>query len=200
MNALRKHHLGLAPICLCFFLLANVAQQSLTSTGVREGYLADSGTANAPSMVAVAHAAGEFRIAAANILWLNVVDHYHHQYIAQGGDWSRNKSVLPLINMIVILDPHFVQAYDVGSLELCQLDRVADAKAFLAQGVTDNPSDWSLVYDQAMMYAWYEDSAAKALPYAEKADSLATDPFDKHRLNMLVRTLTMDTKDHIGTR
>jgi hypothetical protein len=150
-------------------------------------------------MVAVAHAAGEFRIAAANLIWLNVVDHYHHQYIAHGGDWSRNKSVLPLIHMIVILDPHFIQAYDVGSLVLCQLNQFDEAKSFLKQGVDANPTDWSLPYDEAMLYAWYERNPSAALPYAIQADSRATDPFDKHRLDMFCNTLSSDVRAHIKT-
>jgi hypothetical protein len=200
MNVVRRKHLGLVPLCAILFVLANLTDVSLTHTGVREGYLAVTTASGAPSAVAVAHAAGEFRIAAANIIWLNVVDHYHHQYMAHGGDWSRNKSVLPLINMIVILDPHFVQAYDVGSLILCQLNRYAEAQEFLKQGIANNPTDWSLPYDEAMLYAWYRRDAAAALPYALKADGLATDPFDKHRLDMLCDTLKSDIQKHVPTR
>ena len=200
MNVIRRYRLGLAPLCVVLFALATATDASLTRTGVREGYLAATGSSGEPSAVAVAHAAGEFRIAAANIIWLNVVDHYHHQYMAKGGNWSRNKSILPLINMIVTLDPHFTQAYDVGSLMLCQLNRDADAQKLLERGITANPTAWILPYDQAMLYAWYRRDAEAALPYAVKANGLATNAFDKHRLNMFCDTLRSDIRNHRPTR
>jgi tetratricopeptide (TPR) repeat protein len=194
MTAKKRALAVLGPICLLFFVLANATDISLTGTGLNKGYLADLGPSRTPSAVALSHAAGEFRIAAANLLWLNVVDHYHHQYMKSGGDWSRNKDVLPLIRMIVILDPHFTQAYDVGSLILCQLGRYQEASTFLKQGVKDNPTDWGMVYDQAMLYAWYKNDAQDALPYALKARDLAADPFDRHRLDLLCDTLERDAR------
>ena len=78
---------------------------------------------------ALAQAGGEFRIVAANLLWSKVVDHYHHQYLADGGDWSKNESLLPLLHTITVLDPHFVQAYEVmGGAILPRTGRVAEGE------------------------------------------------------------------------
>ncbi len=170
------------------FALSGATDYSMTKPGVANGYLADA-SGDRPSTEALAHAAGEFRIAAANIIWMKVVDHYHHQYMAQGGNWAQNKDVLPLIQMITALDPHFIQAYDVGMLILCEMKDYDKAGDFLKQGLTANPNSWELQYDMAMKYAWYQRDPVDALPYAKNALNDAQDPFDQRRLKMLCHTL-----------
>ncbi|MCW3059278.1 MAG: hypothetical protein JWQ02_1099, partial [Capsulimonas sp.] len=72
-------------------MLAAGAFDSLSMpTAMREGYLKSTGK---DSNGAVAMAAGQFRSVAANLLWMKVVDHYHHQQMADGGDWSKNESL-----------------------------------------------------------------------------------------------------------
>ena len=194
MDIRKRYKLSLAALSLGFLICAGATDMSLTGVGVEKGYLADAGGAT-PSAVAVAHAAGEFRIAAANILWMNVVDHYHHQSMAQGKDWSKNRDLLPLIHMIVALDPHFTQAYDVGALILCELHEYDEAQGLLNEAIENNAADWNMEYDMAMLHAWYLKDPVKALPYALKAHDIAADLFDKRRIWLLVGTLKRQIRE-----
>lgn len=180
-----------APVFGLFCLLlisANCVDMALTPVGVQEGYLAKS-DGKTISGAAVAHAAGEFRIVAANLLWMNVVEHYHHQYMASGGDWIKNQSILPYLRMITWLDPHCWEAYDVGEGILTELHRDKEAKDFLNEGIRNNPRTWELYNDYALYYAWYHKDAKDALPWAERAQAVADDPFYARRMARFCRTL-----------
>jgi hypothetical protein len=187
----------LPAFCAAFCLLSGLADRALTPAGVKAGYLA---SAQTPSAIALAHAAGEFRITAANIIWLNVVDLYHHQFMAQGGDWSRDQDILPLLHIITVLDPQFVQAYDVGQLVLCRLGRTDEAAEMIRSGLVANPTSSDLYYDMALVEAWYRDDAKDSLPYAEQAEAVETDPFFKHRYHMFCNTIRRDIKLHLRPR
>ncbi len=126
------------------------------------------------------------------MLWLTVLDHYHHQYLASGGDWSQDKDILPILHVIVTLDPHFIEAYGVGFMILAETHRVNDGAVMLDQGIAANPTSWQLIYDRAMLEAWYRKNPRAALPYAIDARHLATDPFDRHRLDLFCATLRSD--------
>ncbi|MDR3708493.1 MAG: hypothetical protein P4L33_09330 [Capsulimonadaceae bacterium] len=180
-------------LALILLIASSVFENSFSRVGVERGYLASTEQeAGQPSNRALAHAFGEFRIVAANMIWLNVVDRYHHEFMEQGGAWSRNASLLPFIRMITWLDPHFIEAYDVAGAILPSLHQFDEGQRFLDEGIKNNPSNWQLYYDLAMLHAWYQRDAKAALPYARKARELATDPFYKRRLSMLVRGLEQD--------
>ncbi len=148
-------------VLLCGAGLCETASQP---AGVAQGYLSAGSSHNS----AMAQAAGEFRVVAANLLWAKVVDHYHHQYLAEGGDWSRNVSLLPLLHTIVMLDPHFTEAYELmGGTILPRTGREAEGKAVLAEGIRNNPNDWEMYRELAMLYAWKDHKPAAALPYAQ---------------------------------
>ena len=181
----------LTTIAVAFLLIGATLQSRFTPTALSQGYVAG-GPASSESNVALAHAAGEFRVVIANILWLNIVDHYHHQYMAQGHSWTTDIELLPMLNLITNLDPHFVQAYEVSSAILMHLHRVNEASAMLVKASNNNPTEWVLPYDTAMMYAWYLKDPRSALPYAVKARYLATDPFYQRMVDRLVNTLTVD--------
>lgn len=186
-TAVRKMAQGLGLFCL-FLISANCVDMALTPVGVQEGYLAKS-DGKTISGAAVAHAAGEFRIVAANLLWMNVVEHYHHQYMASGGDWIKNQSILPYLRMITWLDPHCWEAYDVGEGILTELHRDKEAKDFLSEGIRNNPRTWELYNDYALYYAWYHKDAKDALPWAQRAEAVADDPLYRHRMDMFCHTL-----------
>src|SRR5665213_303064 len=177
---------------LAFFLSGALLQSNFTSTGLREGYRTGNidGTSSA---VALSHAAGEFRVVAANVLWLDIVDHYHHQYMAQGHSWTTDVELLPMLNLIVTLDPHFTQAYEVSSSILMHCHRIPEAAAMLDKGANNNPQSWEMPYDAAMMHAWYLKDPNAALPFAIKSESLTTDPFYKKMVGHLISTLKRDS-------
>ena len=155
-------------LCLLFFGLAALSESALQPAGEARGYLITA--AGAGKDAALSQAAGEFRIVAANLLWSKVVDHYHHQFMAQGGDWSKNESLLPLLKTIIMLDPHFTQAYQLmGGTILPRTGRLAEGERVLALGIKNNPNDWETYREMAILYAWTERHPAQALPYARAA-------------------------------
>jgi hypothetical protein len=172
--------------CGLLMTMAGTLEGLMQPVGVSHGYLA----AGKDRDAAVAEAAGEFRIAAANILWDKVVDHYHHQYMAEGGDWEKNISLLPLLQTIITLDPHFVEAYQLmGGTILPKTGRVKEGQVILAQGIKNNPYDWEMYREMAILYAWTEHNPDAALPYAEEGLRQANDDFSRNLMTLLCKTL-----------
>lgn len=174
------------------FLTASATFESASQpVGLAQGYLVTSAAQG--KNAALAQAAGEFRIVAANILWSKVIDHYHHQYLAEGGDWAKNESLLPLLQTIITLDPHFVQAYQImGGAILPRTGRVVEGEKVLADGIAHNvndPQEWEMYREMAMLLAATEHKPAAALPYAEKGLADANDDFSRHLMTLLCRTL-----------
>ncbi len=180
--------IGSVCLCLALFTVAGSLESASEPAGLAQGYLVT--TASQGRSAALAQAGGEFRIVAANLLWDKVIDHYHHQYMAQGGDWSKNASLLPLLQTIITLDPHFVQAYQImGATILPHLGQVERGKTVLADGIAHNPNSWELYRDMAMTLSWTQHYPAQALPYAEKGLACADDDFSHTLMTKLCRTL-----------
>ena len=178
-------------LCLGCFSVAGTFESLSQASGQAQGYLVSS--ADAGKNAALAQAGGEFRIAAANLIWDKVIDHYHHQYMAQGGDWSKNESLLPMLQLIITLDPHFVQAYQLmGGAILPRTGHLAEGKAVLADGIKHNPNDWELDREMAMLLSYTEHHPAAALPYAEAGLKNADDDFSVHLMTKLCATLRRD--------
>lgn len=184
---------------LCGAAACETASQPL---GLAQGYLSAGGNRDS----AMAQAAGEFRVVAANLLWARVVDHYHHQYMADGGDWSRNVSLLPLLHTIVMLDPHFTEAYELmGGTILPRTGREAEGKAVLAQGIRSNPEEWEMYREIAMLYAWNDHQPATALAYAQQGFVQAArvtddDGFSRRLMAGLCVTLQRQIRDRDAPR
>jgi hypothetical protein len=180
-----------ALLCLSLVTVAGSFEAASQKTGLAEGYLVTSAAQG--KNAALAQAGGEFRIVAANLLWGKVVDHYHHQYMAEGGDWSKNESLLPLLQTIITLDPHFIQAYQImGGAILPKTGRVAEGKKIIAQGIAHNKSDseeWELYREMAMLLAVTEHKPAEALTYAEKGLACSNDDFSHQLMARLCHTL-----------
>ncbi len=181
-------------LCLGLLTLAGSFELASERDGLAQGYLVT--TAAQGRNAALAQAGGEFRIVAANLLWDKVVDHYHHQFLATGGDWSKNESLLPLLQTIVILDPHFVQAYEVmGGAILPRTGRVPEGEKVIAEGLRHNPNEWELYREMAMLLSYTEHKPKEALPYAEKGRQYANDDFSRHLMARLCRTLQRDAAE-----
>jgi hypothetical protein len=173
-------------LCVSFFGLAGLFETEAQPVGVQQHFLTQNVHGN-PGFLLVSE---EFRIVIANLMWTNVVDHYHHVYIAQGGDWSKNVTLLPLLRTITELNPHFTQAYQLeGGTILPRTGRIAEGRAVLEEGLKNNPNSWEMYREIAMLYAWTERKPALALPYAEKGLQYANDGFSRNLLGMLCKTL-----------
>jgi hypothetical protein len=182
-------------VLLCFglFTAAGSFEGLSQAAGQAQGYLVSSAADG--KNAALAQAGGEFRIAAANLIWDKVIDHYHHQFMAQGGDWSKNESLLPMLQLIITLDPHFVQAYQLmGGAILPRTGHEAEGRKVIAEGIQRNPNDWELDREMAMLLSFTEHQPAAALPYAETGLKNADDDFSIHLMTKLCHTLRRDSK------
>lgn len=138
--------------------------------------------------------AGQFRTVFANLLWIKA-DEYHHEYIQHGLDWSTNKELLGLLDLIIMLDPQFTDAY-ANKAYICA-DGYRDtnrALRVLRQGISNNPRDRELYELTAVMYARRMHDPARALPYARKAVKYAEDDWYRIRAKRLLDTITEMTK------
>jgi tetratricopeptide (TPR) repeat protein len=186
MNAAFVRQAGLKTWLLfaSFLFIASVAESASEKTAVDNGYLIAAHDQN----TAVAVAAGEFRIVVANVIWSDVVDHYHHRYIAEGGDWSKNPTILPLLKTIIALDPHFVEAYETLGTILYRRGGTSEGEAVLSEGIRYNPDHWELYREMALMYA-KDDNWDRALPYGQQGLKLADDDFSRNLMGMLVHSV-----------
>lgn len=133
--------------------------------------------------------AGEFRTVAANLLWIKA-EKYHHEFIEHGGTWNQNKDMMPLIGLIVDLDPHFVEAYLTGSWMLCTgMNKPKQALDFLKEGQLNNPNSPEIYEELAILYARKFDNPEKSYWCAKKALSLTRDDFDRQRIARLTKTI-----------
>lgn len=156
--------------------------------GERYSYLTN--VSKSGSKETLVKAGGEFRIVAANLLWMKVADRYHHQYLSKGGQWDKNESLLPLLKTIIELDPHFVQAYMMmGGTILPRTGHIEEGKRILSQGIKNNPNEWELYREMAMLYAWNEKKPVEALPYAQEGLAQTKDDFSRNIMSRLCHTL-----------
>jgi len=188
----KKASIKTVALLVALFAASWTCEVVLTPAGVANGYMIRS-EGDQPSTEAVSHALGEFRIVAANLIWLNVVDRYHHEFMEQGGNWAKNVALLPYLKMLTWLDPHFIEAYDTASSILANTGKMNESEAFLKEGVAHNPNSSQLFYDLAVVQAWYHNDAKAALPYAKSAE-LYADADNKPRMHRFVETMEGDIK------
>jgi hypothetical protein len=133
--------------------------------------------------------AGEFRTVAANLMWIKA-DQYHHEFIEHNPDWTKDKDVLGLLNLITDLDPHFVEAYSTGAVIYAYgAGDPKQACAFLDEGIRSNPRAWDLQRTAAIIHARRLHDPRRALPYARAAVRYCDSPFDKPVVERLLRTI-----------
>ncbi|MGQ9456096.1 MAG: hypothetical protein ACUVRS_01880 [Armatimonadota bacterium] len=155
----------------------------------------NSATARRPKIPRTNHSpaiyelAGEFRIVFANLLWVKV-EQYHHEYLLKNINWSENKELMGLLNIITTLDPQFVEAYEVGAYILANgyKDPVR-AVRYLDQAITHNPKAWELHSIYAIILVRHLQNPRLALRHAITAYNLCPDKFYKARCLRLVRSI-----------
>lgn len=132
--------------------------------------------------------AGEFRTVFANLLWIKA-EHYHHEFIIHEPDWTKNSDVLGLDRLITRLDPHFEEAYAAGSQMLVGMNRLKEARAFLEEGVTNNPNSMMLHDEFGTFLARHVHDYKDSLFHLKRAYCLAKDDWDRRRLKRLMKTV-----------
>jgi hypothetical protein len=139
--------------------------------------------------------AGEFRTVFANLLWIKA-EQYHHEYLLRDPNWASNKELMGLLDLITALDPHFVEAYEVGVYILA--DGYHDpnrALAYLRRAIASNPKDWELHNVAAVMFVRRFHDPEHALPHALLAYKYCGDEFYQRRGLRLIRTIKEMTKE-----
>lgn len=133
--------------------------------------MADSGRASASrsAQAAVgragfAYLTGLRRFAAAE-LWIHLEPQFDGYYRVL----KNAQFMLPNIRLIVLLDPHFVQAYYVAPQILIDSGRVADAIALARDGVVDNPDSGTLHASYSQLLQTRTDDLAAAVREADLA-------------------------------
>jgi len=109
----------------------------------------------------------------ADLVWLLTI-----QYL--GGHITADRRVPELrrlVNTVVDLDPHFVEAYTLGALFLgYTAGDMAGAIALLERGIQHNPTRWELPHDLARTYYLDLKDYAKALYWFQVTDRLPGRP------------------------
>jgi len=138
--------------------------------------------------------AGQFRVVFANLLWIKL-DQYHHEYIAHGGDWAKDTNAAALSRIITKLDPHFTEAYAAGARILLTLGKKEEARAYLQEGIDNNPDSLMLHDEMGTMLARHFGDYKNALYHFRRAYILAGDDEWQHRrLGRLIHTVESMSK------
>lgn len=133
--------------------------------------------------------AGEFRVVFANLLWTKA-EQYHHEYLLRHNQWSANKELIGLLDLITALDPHFVEAYAAGTYIYADGYRnMPRALRYLRDGIANNPRSWELHQLAALFYARRMQDPGRAIPYARLAVRYCDDEDQRKIMMRLLRTV-----------
>lgn len=120
---------------------------------------------------------GEVRTMFAKSLWIRV-DLYHHEMERQGIPWTKEREILPLLQTITTLDPHFEEAYDVGAYDLVvNMHRTEEGLAYLQEGLRHNPRSRMLEFEAAFLL-FHTHQYAAAIPHAKLAIEFSHESID----------------------
>jgi tetratricopeptide (TPR) repeat protein len=128
---------------------------------------------------AVIASLGGFRTVAADLLWLQM------ERVWDSGNWF---ALLPLLDAVVQLDPHFVLAWKVYGWHLAynlnaESETIVDRKYWLDRGleilqraVEANPNSWEMVFELGWTYYDRAHESYRAAEYIKQADNLPGAP------------------------
>lgn len=174
-------------------MLALFSGLAILDTSVEETRPAPAGGDSAVTVLA-----GEFRTVFANMLWIKA-ENYHHEYIVNNKDWTKNDDVLGLDRIITKLDPHFEEAYAAGSMMLIGQNKMKEAKNYMEEGITNNPNSMMLHDEYGTFLARHLKDYKGSLFHLRRAYLLAPDDWHRKRLSRLVKTvedLSQTAKPH----
>lgn len=108
----------------------------------------------------------------ADLYWLRTIQYFgaHMQAGEQLPDLYR------LVDLVTSLDPHFVEAYELGGLFLSIGKRFPEAIAIYEKGIAANPERWELPYDLGRLYFLDLKDEVQALRWWEVTNRLTGRP------------------------
>ncbi|MBI2251317.1 MAG: hypothetical protein HYU63_00925 [Armatimonadetes bacterium] len=141
-------------------------------------------------------ALGELRYTMAAYLWIKV-DIYFHEMESEGHSWTKNKTIMPLIKLVVALDPHFYQAYDFGGYHLAvNLNKVNEGINFIQEGLRNNPDNLDLLMSLSFVY-FHVKKYDQAINYAKRALPLTKNNMERlNSMRILVHSY-LNSKDTV---
>jgi tetratricopeptide (TPR) repeat protein len=111
------------------------------------------------------------------------------------------KEALPLFRLMTISNPKFIQGYVTGAFALATQNRLADAKAFLAEGAKNNPESGELPSAIGAMIASREarDAGEKISADAKNTKFIEAIPYLQHAIDLFAvqdpEKMTEDEKE-----
>lgn len=111
-------------------------------------------------------------------------DHGHDHGAAPESEGSEMREILPWLRIAAELDPNREETYVTGAYWLRKrMNRVAEAEAFLREGIRANPKSYALAYELARIYDEHHQDARRArnlyqlaLRYWNDSQRLAPEP------------------------
>ncbi len=113
-----------------------------------------------------------FHPLAADLYWLRTI-----QYFGAHMQTDRQfPHLYGLVDLVTNLDPHFVEAYQLGGLFLSFGKQFPEAIAIYGKGIAANPGRWELPHDLGRMYLLDLGDTRQALHWWEQTDRLPGRP------------------------
>lgn len=114
-----------------------------------------------------------FESLAADLFWIRTIQ-YFGKHLETDGRYPR---LYQLVDLVISLDPHFIEAYRLGGLFLSYFAREIDhAIALYEKGIEANPDRWELPHDLGRLYYLDLKDYPKALKWWKVADELPGRP------------------------
>ena len=174
--------------CLCVLLVSGAAAAGLLRAveGARPGLAAEAEVPWLPPAAVVRPLFLGYNALAADLFWIRTVQ-YFGEHIQTD---RRHPHLYRLVDLTTSLDPHFVDAYQLGGLFLSLGRAYPEAIAIYRKGIEHNPDRWELPYDLGRMYFLDLGDIPAALEWFERANRL---PGRGHYVPRLVARLRART-------
>lgn len=110
---------------------------------------------------------------AADLFWVRTIL-YFGWHVEHDQRFPR---LAPLLDLVVALDPHFIEAYRTGALFLGFVaDDLPAASRLLERGVQANPERWELPHDLGRLHMIFGKDPGKAMAWFQRADGFPGRP------------------------